>query len=165
MKPYVEEFLYRGRCPDCEPGAEAAYHVVLAQFTTGPDGKQQQLHTQALTPEQATEAGFPLERILGEMATKAVLERDAAITRATKAEVERDVAKADYTAMGAALVKADQARATANRVAADALARTEALSEDYGVLLKQYDEAIAAKAPTGPSNPLLHALTGGLAGK
>lgn len=163
MTVYVEEFLYRGRDPEHERGQESTFHVTLAQFVEGPDGKRQQLKAGPLTPEQAVEKGFALPRILDEIAQTALLERDAAKARAEKAETERDVAKAEWTEMSAALKRAEELKETAARVAGDLAREKQEAVERELALIAQLDAAIAK--PEGPANPLLHTLTFGLAGK
>lgn len=92
---YVEEFLYRGRCPTCEPGKQPAFHVVIGQFSTGPDDKPQLLKTAPLSPAQAAEAGFPIDQIMGEIGAAALKERDAALAElnAAKDEIKKQEAE------------------------------------------------------------------------
>lgn len=163
MTVYVEEFLYRGRDPEHERGQESTFHVTLAQFVQGPDGKHQQLRAGPLTPEQAVEKGFGLPRILDEIAQVAILERDAERARAERAEAERDAAKAEWTDMAKLVNDAAKEVKTAQRVAGELAVEKQAVEAREAALIAQLDAAIAK--PTGPSNPVLHAITLGLAGK
>lgn len=63
-KVYVEEFLFRGRCPDCEPDKAGDYHVILAEFVKGPDGAATVVRSAPMTPAQAEAAGFNLSKIV-----------------------------------------------------------------------------------------------------
>lgn len=96
--PYLEEFTFRGRCPAHEAGTEAAYHVVIAQWIDGIDGKAKQVKTDALTPAQADGLGFTLNRVLGDIAAAAVRDRDAALSAKAAAEEQRDAAQAALSA-------------------------------------------------------------------
>ncbi len=136
---------------------------MLAQFVEGPDGKRQQLKAGPLTPEQAVEKGFSLQRILDEITQAALLERDAAKARAEKAETERDVAKAEWSEMAKQVNDAVEAKVAAERVAGNLATTIEAERQEKTAILAQLDEAL--KPPEGPSNPLLYKLTLGLAGK
>jgi len=91
--PYLEEFTYRGRCSTHEAGTEAAYHVVIAQWIDGPDGRAKQIKTDALTPSQADGLGFTLNSVLGDIAVAAVRDRDAALSAKVAAEEQRDAAQ------------------------------------------------------------------------
>lgn len=167
---YVEEFLYRGRDPVNEPGKDAAYHVVLAQFVTGPDDKQQVMRTPPMTPAQAVKAGFALERILGDIAASALLDRDAALAAADSAKEEKEVAQAEVA--GARKEKADALAVAqeafaqkdqASRIAADAVAEKQVLVEREARLLQ---EIAALKEPPVAEKPsLLSTMTLGLFGR
>lgn len=65
MAIYLDEFLYRGK-PD---GSAGAYHVVLGSATVDAFGAPQLSLSGALTPEQASEKGFPLPAIIAAMNT------------------------------------------------------------------------------------------------
>lgn len=166
---YIEEFLYRGRCPDSEKSVDASFHVVLAQFVTGPAGDVSIIRSSPQTPAQAATAGYSLERILGVIANQAALERDAAKTlvAAKNAEIAaaksaEAAAKADWTEMAKEAEAAKAAKATAERVAAAALEDNHALATDLTTAMARIDELTAPDE--GPSNPALHWITGGLLG-
>lgn len=66
MGIYVDEFLYRGRSDT----TKSAWHVVLASEDVDPFG-QIVVHLSApMTPVQASEQGFPLEKILADINTQ-----------------------------------------------------------------------------------------------
>lgn len=168
-EPYIEEFTFRGRCAEAEKGVEATYHVVLARFGTDPAGQPTLSRTSALTPAQAAAVGFSLDKILGTVASQALLERDAAKTLvATKdAEIEaaksaEAAAKADWTEMAKEAEAAKVAKAAAERVAVAALEDKAAVAADLTTAMARIDELSAE--PEGPSNPALHWITGGLLG-
>lgn len=138
MSVYVEEFLFRGRCPDNEADKQAAYHVVLAQFVAGPDGSTQLLRTQPLTPEQADAKGFPLGKIVGEIAANAMRDKDAADKAAAVARDKAETASAEKAAAvqerdealklaNEAIRQRDEARANTLAVAAEAAKTVETL--------------------------------------
>lgn len=144
---YVEEFLYRGRDATHEPGQPSIYHVVLAEFVVGPDGKPSQLKTGALTPSQATDAGFPLDRILGDLAASAMMERDQALQVAEVAKTKRDEAEAERAEKVVQCEQLQKELAEAKRIAdADAqrLAELSAKAEkDAADLERERSEKIA----------------------
>lgn len=164
-EPYVSEFLACIRHPDHEKGQESTFHVALTAWRPNLAGDVKPERAEALTPEKAEALGFPLERIIGEVTTAALRDRDAAISRATKAEVERDVAKAEWSEMAKQTQDAIEAKVAAERVAGNLATAIEAERLEKSAILAQLDAALAPKVPEGPSNPLLNKLTFGLAGK
>lgn len=159
---YVEEFLYRGRDADHEKDKSATFHVVLGQFVEGPDGAAQLLRTQPLTPAQAEAKGFTLDKILGEIAASATVEQAKEKERADKAELERDVARQDYSEMAAQLQKANEEKQAAVRAAGAMAIDLQNSADRELALAKRVDELTAE--PEGPSNPMLNKLTFGLLG-
>ena len=70
MSVYLYEFLYRG-----QPDGTGDFHVVLAGASTDAFGVVTTQQSQAMTPDQAAAAGFPLPTLIaginGAMATTA----------------------------------------------------------------------------------------------
>lgn len=77
-KVYVEEFLFRGRCPECEPGKKGDYHVVLAEFVKAPDGSTTVVRSKPMTPAQADDAGFNLSKIVSSVLAQMSRDLEAA---------------------------------------------------------------------------------------
>ncbi len=87
---YVFEFLYRG--PQPHNGGQSAWHVVLAEDVPVMGGIQTYT-SDAMTPAKAMENGFSLEAILGEIAARAISEKEAAEAARDIAIAERDEAR------------------------------------------------------------------------
>lgn len=88
---FIYEFLFRGG-PTSKPDDDT-WHVVLARESEDITGKPRLELSDALTPARAAELGYPLERILSEINTKALndcdearRQRDEALQRAEQAE-------------------------------------------------------------------------------
>lgn len=113
-KTYVEEFLFRGRDKANEPKMQSAYHIVLAKWVTGPTGEKAIQRAQPMDAAQATAAGYPISRILGEVAAQALADRDAALL----------------------------ARADADRLRSEASSAAKSAIDERDEALKQRDEAI-----------------------
>lgn len=123
MSVYLDEFLYRGRPEGSDQ--PPAYHVILGSVTRDGFGKTVVTTSDALTPEQAEAAGFPLPAALaainaGAMAENALL----------RAECDRMIA--------AAQAAAEDARAEARA----AILRAETADERGDFLARQLSEAI-----------------------
>lgn len=136
--PYVEEFMFRGRDPVAEPGMLGVYHVTLAQWFDDPVMGPQQRTRGPLTPEQATALGYPLNKILGDVAAQAA--RDVAILE-ERLKVLAEEKHASETALSQTIKELSEA-----------------------VAAKDAELAIATAPPEGPSNPLLNTLTFGVFG-
>lgn len=93
MTVHVAEFLYRGRDPSS--GEPNAWHVILADTITGPDGRSQYIEGQPLTPDQATALGWDLTAITGDINTQLMTERDALTTERDALRAERDALRAE----------------------------------------------------------------------
>lgn len=115
IQTWLEEFTWRGRPPE-GPGSEmpVAFQVTLgrqAQSTISPDKYERDL-LGPLTPEQAADAGFPLESICSEINRETLdenlrLKADVAKLEAKVASLEAAVASRDEAL--AALVAATTA--------------------------------------------------------
>jgi hypothetical protein len=95
MTLFVEEFLYRGRAPsDAQP---SAWHVILGDAVTDAFGKQSISLSDALTPSQAEELGFPLSAVIAGINNELAKQVDALSTElaATKGERDRAVTALD----------------------------------------------------------------------
>lgn len=159
---YVEEFLYRGRHAEREPGKEAVYHVVLATWMPDTNGVMRQIKTDPLTPAQALAAGFSLQTIVGQIADAAMLDAGKAYAKANKLQDERDTAYAEANALMREVseYKADKDLAT-SMVAAYVSEKNQLRFERD--TLAQEVARLSVPAPA-PSKPLLNTLTFGLLG-
>ncbi|MFE1601644.1 hypothetical protein [Methylobacterium sp. ID0610] len=88
--PFLYEFLFRGRPPG-DPELPA-WHVVIGQYVSLPGSEPQFVSSGPLTPEKAQAAGFPLDVVIGDLATAAMVGRDALAAELATARQERDAA-------------------------------------------------------------------------
>ena len=93
---YVYEYLYRGRVRE----EDAAYHVIIGDVIDVL-GEKKHVETPPLTAAQAEAMGFPLPRILAEINTVMLNERDAARQDSHQARMERDRMAAELDRMAA----------------------------------------------------------------
>lgn len=164
-EPYVSEFLACIRHPVHEPDRESTFHATITRWQPDLGGAMKPHAFGPVTPQRALELGFNLDKIIGDALAAAVLDKDVAVARAEKAEVERDTAKAEWTEMAKQAQDAVEAKVAAERVAGNLAATIEAERQEKTAILAQLDAALAPKVSEGPSNPLLNALTFGKLGK
>lgn len=69
----IYEFLYRGPIP--ENGDMSAYHVVIGEFVVS-FGERKLITKGPLTPQQASDLGWPLDKILGRVAEELAFSLD-----------------------------------------------------------------------------------------
>lgn len=153
----IYEFLYRG--PIAAEKRPSAWHVILAEEVTS--FGETKLNTKGpMTPEQSEAAGFPLSAVLAEINTTVMAERDAA-QKATADETEaHNATKAVVQQLSDQLANV----AVVAERALDQVAEHSATIDDLKAQIAAAAE-VSEPADASPSNPVLHALTLGLAGK
>lgn len=156
----IYEFLYRGPTP--HNNGQPSWHVVIGEEVTA-FGKTEVRTLGPLPPERAAELGYPLSKILGDVADKALNDRDAQKARADQAELDRDVARQDYAEMAAQLKKAQDDKVLAVRAAGDMAVAMNEAHEREAALVARVDE-LTKSEDLGPSNPMLNKLSFGLLG-
>jgi hypothetical protein len=114
-KPYIEEFLFRGRCPTGEPDMRGTYHVRVGQWVTGPDAQPKQVLTDPLSPGAAETLGYDLSSICNAVTAQAIRDKEAAEATVTRLRAELDKIKSDFAVEKSKLV--EQARLDAKQLA------------------------------------------------
>lgn len=106
MDEWIEEFLFRGR-PPSGPGSEMPieFQVTLGQQVTNPFDASLPPSRRLigpLTPAQAAEAGWPVERLFAGIDAAALVALDEALAELATARTEIGAKDAELEAMRAA---------------------------------------------------------------
>lgn len=98
--PYIYEFMYRGRSPGSTEAA--SFHILLAQETEQ-FGRSQTAISDAMTPEQAEAAGFPLPTILTSINTQVIADNTDLREQVARVQAAAAAAQAEHEQAAAAL--------------------------------------------------------------
>lgn len=137
--PHIYEFLYRG--PTAHNRMTPVYHVILGD-TVEALGKDREIISDAMTPTQASDAGYTLEVIQGEMAASLTLALDAEKAAHKKAVEEAERLSQNLGEAKAVIAKSNEAitqLANENQLAKNTIA---SLLADMTTL----DEAVRVQA-------------------